>query len=146
MGTTTTAFATALRRIDKLEAGRRRVSRSLDRCTPGSELARELAQQRDELDAQIARWRAFVTRAEAEGLKIWSREDFSRGDFVRYRNRWYEVLRVNTRSLTVPHALDGAGLDVVRRGDGDLDWTWTIGYHAGITGRMDAEAMARDSK
>lgn len=140
---TTTALTHALHRIDKLEADRRRVSRSLSRCTPGSPLAGELAQQRGELDEQLTHWRGIVTEAEAEGLKVWSRDDFSRGDFVRYRDAWFEVLRVNARSVTIPHIHNSVGRDVVRQGDGHLDGTWTAGYHDGITGRMSAEEMAR---
>jgi hypothetical protein len=131
-----------LRRIDALAADRRRVGRSLERCMPGSELAGELARQAAELDEQIAYWRGVVARAEAEGFKVWSRADFRRGDFVRYRGTWFEVLRVNPKSLTIPHTHNGVGRDVVRRGDGRLDWTWTAGYHDGITGRMSAEEMA----
>lgn len=127
MGTTYTTLLCALRRIDKLEAARRRVARSLARCRPASELARDLSGQIGELDEQLAHWRTVVRQAEANGLKIWSAEDFMRGDFVEYRGVWHEVLRVNRRSVTVPYA------------GGDPSWTWTIGYHDGITGRRSAE-------
>lgn len=130
MGTTYTTLTYALHRIDKLEAARRRVMRSLSRCTPGSALAEDLSHQVAELDEQLTHWRGVVALAEAAGLKVWSADDFSRGDFVEYRDTWYEVLRVNRRSVTVPYA--GA----------DPAWTWTIGYHDGITGRMSAEEMA----
>lgn len=133
----------ALRRIDKLEADRRRVLRSLNRCTPGSGIAQELTEQIAELDEQLLHLRAVVARAEAEGVKVWSRDDFTRGDFVRYRGIWYEVLRVNSRSLTVPHALP-VDRPVVRAGDGEHGehgWTWTTPYD-GITGRMSAQEMA----
>lgn len=130
MGCTTYDTLThALRRIDKLEAARRRVLRSLARCAPASDLAGDLSRQRAELDVQIAHWRTVVGQAEAKGCKIWSAADFTRGDFVEYRGVWHEVLRVNRRSVTVPHA--GA----------DSTWTWTIGYHDGITGRRSAEEM-----
>lgn len=126
MGTTQAALAHALHRIDKLETARRRVMRSLSRCTPGSALARDLSRQRAELDEQLEHWRAVVSRAEAEGFKVWSREDFARGDFIKYLGAWYEVLRVNRRSVTVPY--NGG--------------TCTVGYHDGITGRMDARGAA----
>ena len=129
MGTTYTTLTHALHRIDKLEAARRRVMRSLSRCTPGSELAADLSRQSAELDEQLVHWRAVVVQAEAAGLKIWSADDFSRGDFVQYRGTWYEVLRVNRRSVTVPYG-------------NDPTWTWTISYHDGIAGRMSAEEMA----
>jgi hypothetical protein len=131
-----------LRRIDKLEADRRRVRRSLDRCIAGSPVAEELAGQLAELDEQLAHWRERIRQAEAEGFKVWSRADFQKGDFVRYRGTWYEVLRVNAKSLTIPHVHHSVGRDVVRVGDGDLDWTtWTAGYHDGVTGRMSPDEM-----
>ncbi|MFH8805253.1 DUF3560 domain-containing protein [Streptomyces sp. NPDC017936] len=132
-----------LRRIDGLEADRRRVERSLSRCTPGSDYARELERQRAEIDEQLAHWRAVVERHEAEGAKVFSRADFKRGDFVRYRGTWYEVLRVNPKSVTIPHGFNAIGRNVVRKGDGPHpDLTWTAGYHDGVTGRMSAEEMA----
>lgn len=131
MGCTTyNTLAHALRRIDKLETARRRVLRSLSRCMPTSELAEDLSEQLAELDEQLTHWRTVVDQAEAGGLKVWSAEDFSRGDFIEYRGTWHEVLRVNRRSVTVPHI--GA----------DPAWTWTIGYHDGITGRRTAREMA----
>lgn len=129
-GTTYTTLTNALHRIDKLEAARRRVMRSLSRCTPGSGLAGDLSRQCAELDEQLAHWHHVVAQAEAAGLKVWSASDFSRGDFIEYRGAWYEVLRVNRRSVTVPYV------------GTDPSWTWTIGYHDGITGRMSAEEMA----
>lgn len=131
-----------LRRIDKLEADRRGVLRSLEGCEEGSACAEELVRRRDELDEQLAYWRHVVAKAEADGFKVWSRADFKKGDFVRYRNTWYEVLRVNAKSVTIPHIHNGIGRYVVRKGDGHLDWTWTVGYHDGITGRMSAGEMA----
>lgn len=133
----------ALRRIDGLEADRRRVLRSLDRCTPGSDLAGELARQVGELDEQLAHWRDVVAKAVAGGFKVWSRDDFQRGDFVRYRGTWFEVLRVNAKSVTIPHILDGDRRDVIQAQDGHRDCTWTARYHDGITGRMSAAAMVR---
>lgn len=132
-GTTYTTLTHALHRIDKLEAARRRVMRSLSRCTPGSGLAEDLSSQLAELDEQLAHWRAVVAQAEAAGLKVWSADDFSRGDFIEYRGTWYEVLRVNRRSVTVPYV------------GGDPAWTRTISYHDRITGRMSAEEMAGHS-
>lgn len=132
MGTTYTTLTHALHRIDKLEAARRRVTRSLSRCTPGSELAGDLSCQAAELAEQLTHWRGVVAQAEAAGLKVWSAEDFSRGDLIEYRGAWYEVLRVNRRSVTVPYV------------GSDPTWTWTIGYHDGITGRMSAEERAAE--
>lgn len=132
---------TALRRIDKLEAARRRVGRSLARCTPGSGLAAELARQREELDEQLRHLRDVVARAEAAGFKVWSARDFVPGDFVLYAGVWYEVLRVNPRSVTVPHPVGGAAQDVVRVIPGIPVRTWTVGYRDGIADRRGAEEI-----
>jgi hypothetical protein len=131
--------AVALRRIERLETERRRVARSRARCTPDSDYARDLDGQLVELDEQIERWGELVARAEQEGrIRIWSRADFRPGDFVRYRGTWYEVLKVNRRSLTIPHA---GGRDVVRRYDNHRGYTWTVRYTAGVTGRMSPGEM-----
>ena len=132
-----------LRLIDKLEADRRRVERARARCLPGTAYARELAEQRADLDVQLAHWRSVVARAQERGFRVWSRDDFAPGDFVRYLDTWYEVLRVNRRSLTIPHLRSGTGRGVVRAADVRPGWTWTLDYHAGIGGRMSAEEMAR---
>ncbi|MGW2213290.1 hypothetical protein [Streptomyces sp. NPDC001781] len=143
MGTVTTrTLAHALRRVDQLQVQRRRIARSLARCAPGSPLHEDLAGQLAELDEQTAHWQGVVAQAEAQGLKTWSREDFTAGDFVRVRETWFEVLRVNSRSVTVPLRAPDAGGDVVRRGPGRTECTRTVGYHDGITGRMSADAMA----
>lgn len=132
----------ALRRIGSLEADRRRVVRSLDRSARGSDLHAEYTRQLAEIDEQLTHWRGVVARAEAEGFKVWSRHDFQRGDFVQYLGTWYEVLRVNAKSLTVPHVLSSSGRTVVRRTEGQPgSVTWTVGYHDGITGRMSAQEM-----
>ncbi|MFD8226862.1 hypothetical protein ACFV16_22120 [Streptomyces massasporeus] len=132
--------AVALRRIEKLERDRRRVLRSRGRCTPGSDYARDLDAQLVDLDDEIERWGELVSRAEQEGrFRVWSRTDFRPGDFVRYRDTWYEVLKVNAKSLTIP--LAGAGLDVVRRQDAHKGFTWTARYTDGVTDRMSPEEM-----
>ncbi|MEU7158528.1 hypothetical protein [Streptomyces chrestomyceticus] len=74
------------------------------------------------------------------GRRRWSRADFQCGDFAKYRGSWYEVLRVNNASVTIPHLhlRDSGG--VVRAGDVRPGWTWTAPYD-GLAGRMSAEAM-----
>lgn len=130
-----------LRRIEKLEADRRRVQRSRKRCTPGSGYAHELDRQLAELNDQLDHWRVVLARHEAEGFKVWSRADFTKGDFVQYRGTWYEVLRVNPKSVTIPHIFNGVGRNVVCRGDDRLGGTWTAGYADGVTGRRSPEEM-----
>lgn len=72
---------------------------------------------------------------------MWSRADFTRGDFVLYRDTWYEVLRVNPKSVTIPHIHNGTGKRIVRAtGNQHDDWTWAAPYD-GVSGRKSADEM-----
>lgn len=137
-----------LRRIAKLEADLRRVEKWLsgesaggytEVLTPAREA--ELNRRKEELTEELEYWRHVIAKAEADGFKVWGKADFKKGDFARYHGAWYEVLRVNVKSLTVPHIHNGVGRTVVRKGDGHLDWTWTAPYD-GVKGRRTAEEMA----
>jgi len=101
-----------LRRIAKLEASERSWLRSLDGHSSSGwdhrdpqhaeEMKRRLAEVREELGY----WRQVIAEAERNGFKVWSPSDFVKGDFVSWRGRWYEVLRVNARTLTIPSILN----------------------------------------
>ncbi|GAA2593673.1 hypothetical protein [Streptomyces axinellae] len=46
-----------------------------------------------------------------------------------YRGTWYEVLRVNPKSPTIPPIHNGVGQKIVRAADNRLDgWTWAAPY------------------
>ncbi|MDX2290928.1 MULTISPECIES: DUF3560 domain-containing protein [Streptomyces] len=81
-------------------------------------------------------WRKIIAQAEADKVKLWSRADFTKGDYARSRGRWYEVLRVNAVSLTVP---GGPDIQPVINQQ-TRSWDDRIPYDA-ITGRMSAEDM-----
>lgn len=68
-----------------------------------------------QLDDQIGYWQQVLAKAEQRGVKLWSKADFGKGDFVIYRGTAVEVMRVNAKSLTVPwgHYWAGSGLPVV---------------------------------
>jgi hypothetical protein len=150
-----------LRRIAKLEAERRSWQRAVDgepgphtrhhhetwACLPaeGRHLER-VRVQLGELDEQLAYWREHIAKAEAEGVKVWSKADFKRDDFALCRGTWYQVQRVNAKSLTVmwgtnTHLLAAVTRDNVRHAMGPSDRTGTITYDD-IRGRMSAEEMA----
>lgn len=101
-----------LRRIEKLEADRRVYERALNGdATHGwdagdPDQAQTLARRIRRLDDELGYWREIIARAEADGVKRWGRADFAKGDFARGFGRWFEVLRVNAKSLTVPHIHD----------------------------------------
>ena len=107
---------TTLRRIERLEAEERRILRSLFNAKAGRSsggwpqdytpeqveaISGSLAEVRDELKY----WRDHVAAAEANGLKLWSRADFKKGDWVQRRGgEWDLVERVNPKSLSLPTA------------------------------------------
>jgi biotin operon repressor len=108
------ALGTTRRRIERLEAEERGIVRNLDGYTftrggyrdvhrPAAGDYREdqlfrLEQVRDELGY----WRAHVEALQNDGVKIWTADDFKKGDLVQHSTGWYEVIRVNKKSLTVP--------------------------------------------
>ncbi|MGW2840618.1 DUF3560 domain-containing protein [Streptomyces sp. NPDC001493] len=134
-----------LRRLDKLRADLRAVEK-WQRGQSAKGFSRnpadpELEIERQELTEEIAHWEKVIKDAEADGFKVWSRADFKRGDFVLYRGTWYEVLRVNPKSVTIPHIHNGVGKRIVRAtGNQYDDWTWTAPYD-GVSGRKSAAEM-----
>ncbi|MDT0459141.1 DUF3560 domain-containing protein [Streptomyces sp. DSM 41527] len=134
-----------LRRLDKLRADLRAVEKwqsgqsakgfSRNPADP------ELEIEHQELTEEIAHWETVIKDAEARGFKIWSKSDFRRGDFVHHRGTWYEVLRVNPKSVTIPHIHNGTGRRIVRATDNRHDgWTWTVPYDD-VSGRKSADEM-----
>ncbi|UNZ18202.1 DUF3560 domain-containing protein [Streptomyces sp. 891-h] len=134
-----------LRRLDKLRADLRAVEK-WQRGQSAKGFSRnpadpELEIEHQELTEEIAHWEKVIKDAEAEGFKVWSRADFTRGDFVLYRGTWYEVLRVNPKSVTIPHIHNGTGKRIVRAtGNQHDDWTWTAPYND-VSGRKSADEM-----
>ncbi|GAA3172055.1 DUF3560 domain-containing protein [Nonomuraea salmonea] len=121
-----------LRRLDKLEAERRALLRRIEtgftkETRPGepgpegAELVRsypggwkvwkvqppqEWADARqadlDQLDDEIGYWKHVIEQAQENGVKIWSKADFAKGDFVITRGTAVEVTRANAKSVTIP--------------------------------------------
>ena len=145
---------TTLRRIEKLETERRSYQRAVD-GEPDSRTLRNretdayvpahgkylerVKTELERLDEELAYWREHVARRQAEGVKVWSAADFAKGDFVHVFGTYYEVLRVNAKSVTIPAMIsDGP---VVTRANSRLSWTDTIPYHK-VKGRKSAAEMA----
>jgi len=134
-----------LRRLDKLRADLRAVEK-WQRGESAKGYSRnpadpELVTEHQELTEEIEHWQQVIKDAEAKGFKVWSRADFQRGDFVRCRGTWYEVLRVNAKSVTIPHIHNSVGQAVVRAEGNRLDgWTWTVPYDD-VSGRRSADEM-----
>ncbi|MDJ0386123.1 DUF3560 domain-containing protein [Streptomyces sp. G-G2] len=135
-----------LRRIEKLEADLRHWDRVLSGETGSwnledAEEAAEVRRRRAEVAEEREEWRKIIAEAEKEGFKVWSKGDFTRGDYVRCRGRWYEVLRVNPKSVTVPSILNVHQEVVTRENSTFGDMTHTLKYD-GVAGRKSPEEMA----
>jgi hypothetical protein len=146
---------TTLRRIAKLEADERRIRAGLVgrpdyyqdddgnwKCRlikPQDDYRARLESELAAVREELAYWREHVQAAEANGVKVWGPADFTKGDFVQLRYGYYEVLRVNQKSLTIPALIsDGP---VVTKANSRMSWTDTVPYDK-VTGRKSAEEMA----
>lgn len=146
-----------LRRIGKLEAEERGVRRalagraeyadgSLTLVKPGDDWREQLEHRAESLAGELAYWREHVAAREAEGVKVWTRADFAKGDFVHGRWGWAEVLRVNPKSVTIPWGVNAVHLPVVTRDNvtnaiGGKGWTDKVTYDD-VRGRKSAAEMA----
>ncbi|WP_018506083.1 DUF3560 domain-containing protein [Parafrankia discariae] len=102
----------ALRRLKTLEAAQRVDTRALRaaerRAADGDPAPHPRWKARIEADllqraAEIDYWTRHVAEQEAAGVKVWRPGDFQTGDQVKASfGGWHPVLRVNTRSLTIP--------------------------------------------
>jgi len=138
---------TTLRRIERLEAQRRRTERELEgpveilsehttppenavkvedtsfgiayRLVPMGERRGRLEADLEQVTEEIAYWRDHIAKAEEAGVKIWSAKDFTKGDFVKHHGAWVEVLRVNPKSLTIPWAHLWVGRKIYTRADAE---------------------------
>lgn len=152
------AAGTTLRRIGKLEARERSLLRDLDgreqwtsegyvKVPPSGKWRRELQAELAHVRDQVAYWRATIAEAEAAGLKLWSRADFAKGDYVTFgAGRWYLVIRANPKTLTVPSGLNTRDLRVVTRDNvtdalGGRGWTDKVPYTI-VRGRKTAAEIA----
>jgi hypothetical protein len=137
-----------LRRIAKLEAEERQLQRRLngtglamhgeDEAATGA-YAERLKVRLGDIADEVAHWRAVVECQRESGVKIWSRDDFAKGDFVQFLGGWYEVLRVSAKSVTIPAMIsDGP---IVTKANSRMSWTDTVPYHK-VKGRKSAAEMA----
>ncbi|MET8609775.1 DUF3560 domain-containing protein [Streptomyces misionensis] len=147
---------TTLRRLERLRAYRGRIERQIaatvraaqkmgtlgqpvDTETLVDRLAR-LDADRHDLCEQIREWETHIEQAEADGAKVWRPADFTPGDYAGLGGRWYLVLRVNPKSLTVPKSVDWKAR-VYNRANQLGKATSTLPYDK-VTGRMSGEEMA----
>ncbi|MEU7583800.1 DUF3560 domain-containing protein [Streptomyces sp. NPDC041068] len=139
-----------LRRLETLRADLRRVERwqkgesaaGFTRDIGNPETVAELQRRHEELTEEIGFWEEIIAKAEADGFKVWGPADFSKGDFARIHGRWFQVLRVNPKSVTVPSILNVHSKVVTQENSSFGDMTHTVRYDK-VFGRLDAERMAQ---
>lgn len=134
-----------LRRIAKLEAQLRRIHKWLDGKSAGGstraltpEGTAELHREEAETSEELTYWRTVIAQAEADGFKVWGKADFTKGDFALSHGRWYEVLRVNAKSLTVPGGPDIQ--PVISTQTRAYSWDQLLPYD-GVSARRTADEM-----
>lgn len=136
---------TTLRRIEKLEASERFWANTLKTghnsagwTTSNPDQVEEINRRLADVREQLSYWREQIAAAEQAGVKLWSKTDFAKGDFVRSGRTWYEVMRVNAKSLTVPYLRHPTS--PMRKDDPTFLWTAKIQYHE-VSGRMSAREL-----
>ncbi|MFD5788610.1 ParB/RepB/Spo0J family partition protein [Streptomyces sp. NPDC127037] len=133
-----------LRRLEKLRADLRGQERShAEAVEKGWSSVDRHARSIRDLTKEIEYWEEIVEKARAEGVKIWRAEDFAPGDYVRYLNSWYQVARVNSKSLSIAWNLRLAPKAVMTLEDADFGGrlsTHTADYTQ-VQGRCPEAAM-----
>lgn len=122
---------TVYNRIEKLAADRRRIQRLISgntrtlfisngvrhtESTPPAtaERAERLHRTLAEVEDQINYWTGIRTQQIAQGLAgDYGPKTVAVGDQVLFRSSWYEVRRVNQKSVTVPSIVGGSWTDTI---------------------------------
>ncbi|MEU8870471.1 DUF3560 domain-containing protein [Streptomyces javensis] len=133
-----------LRRLERLRADLREQERhhgeAVEKGYPSVERhARNMRRLREEIE----HWEAVVEKAKADGVKLWGPEDFAPGDFVMYLRSWYEVVRVNPKTLSIAWNLRLAPKQVMSAEDatfGERVSTHSADY-TNVLARCPGEAM-----
>ncbi|MFD0417809.1 DUF3560 domain-containing protein [Streptomyces sp. NPDC127108] len=141
--------ARTLRRIEKLKAELRAVEKwqrgesahGYTQNISSPDTRQELDLRHQELAEEITYWQDVIKEAEQNGFKVWSKADFRRGDYVQAHGKWWAVLRINAKSLTVPHLHIGIGRKIIHAADMTRpNSTWRFTYDE-VTGRKSANEM-----
>jgi hypothetical protein len=100
-----------------------------------------LTRARD-ITEELGYWRKHIAARQADGAKLWEPADFAKGDFVQIGlGAWYEVIRVNKKTLTLPAIIAGPGRTVLRADESGYPWTDTVPYDK-VTARKNAAEIA----
>lgn len=136
--------ATTMRRLEKLRADLRRAARGMAEPRMSWESEEEYAAKQarrvahwtpiaEELQEKVTYWEQYLAALAKAGVyRLWNRADFTKGDYVATRHGLMQVLRVNAKSLTIPHILDELAVH---------GHTWTLPYDE-VRGQVSAEEYA----
>ncbi|MFE5847919.1 DUF3560 domain-containing protein [Streptomyces niveus] len=134
-----------LRRLERLGADLRKQERHYaEAVEKGHGSADRHARLIRDYKEEIEHWEGIVQKAKDEGVKIWGPDDFAPGDFVLYSRSWYQVARVNPKTLSIAWNLRLAPKKVMTLEDATFDGG-RVGTHTAdytrVQGRCPEEAM-----
>ncbi|MFI8944168.1 DUF3560 domain-containing protein [Streptomyces syringium] len=111
-----------LRRLERLGAALRQQERHhAEAVEKGWDSAERHARQIRDLKRDIAGWEEIVKKAEEDGVKVWRPEDFAPRDFVLCSGSWYQIARVNPKTLSIAWNLRLAPKQVMTLEDATFD-------------------------
>ncbi|MFJ3249110.1 DUF3560 domain-containing protein [Streptomyces sp. NPDC086782] len=119
------------RRLEKLNAELREQERHRDEVTARGRDAGRYERRIEDLREEIAAWEEVVEKARQDGVKLWEADDFAPGDFAMYSGSWYQVKRVNPKTLSIAWNLRIMPKQVMTLEDateGGSTWTFGIDY------------------
>lgn len=134
-----------LRRLERLRADLRAQERHhAEAVEKGYDSTGRHARLIRDYKEEIEHWEGIVQKAKDEGVKIWGPDDFAPGDFVLYSRSWYQVARVNPKTLSIAWNLRLAPKAVMTLEDATFDGG-RVGTHTAdytqVQGRCPEEAM-----
>lgn len=89
------------RRLEKLGAELRQQERYRDEEKAAGRDAGRYERRIEDLREEIAGWEQVVEQARQDGVKLWEADDFAPRDFAMYSGSWFQVLRVNPKTLSI---------------------------------------------
>lgn len=89
------------RRLEKLGAELRQQERYRDEEKAAGRDAGRYERRIEDLTEEIDAWKKVVEKARQDGVKLWEADDFAPRDFAMYGGSWFQVLRVNPKTLSI---------------------------------------------
>ncbi|MER6367381.1 DUF3560 domain-containing protein [Streptomyces mirabilis] len=89
------------RRLEKLGAELRQQESYRDEEKAAGRDAGRYERRIEDLREEIAGWEQVVEQARQDGVKLWEADDFAPRDFAMYSGSWFQVLRVNPKTLSI---------------------------------------------